>query len=224
MEPSERDPVDFSVLLVCTANQCRSPLAEHLFRAELAVRDLSWSVTSAGLQARPGQAMHPSAARILERRGIDTSGWTSQRLVPEAVARADLILTATEAHRGAVAQLSPGAMPRTFTLLQFAHLIRSSRTMGTAGTTDLGRSLIARAGSARGSLQPLPPASGDLADPMGYSFSRFRKCAATIERALLDVLADHPTVAPAPPSVDGVHRGRVAGLGRVLTRPDPPIG
>jgi protein-tyrosine phosphatase len=223
VDPSERDPVDFSVLFICTANQCRSPLAEHLLRSELALRDLSWSVSSAGLQARPGQPIHRSAARILDRRGIDTSDWTSRRVGPDSVVRADLILTATEAHRGAVAQLSPGAMSRTFTLLQFAYLVRSSRSAGTVPDTDLGRSLIARAASARGNVQPLPAGSGDLPDPMGHSFSRFRKCAASIEQALSDVLAEHPTVASAPPSTNGVHR-RTAGIGRAPTRSDPPIG
>ena len=224
MKPGERDPVDFSVLFICTANQCRSPIAEHLLRSEVALRDLSWAVASAGLQARSGQAMHPSAARILDRRGIDTSGWTSRRVGPEMLAQADLVLTATEAHRGAVAQLSPGAMARTFTLLQFAYLIRSSRSVaGGLGTPHPGRSLIGRAGSARGNLQPLPPRSRDLADPMGHSFSRFRKCAATIEQALSEVLAEQPAVASSLPATNGVHR-RIAQTGRVPTLSDPPIG
>jgi protein-tyrosine-phosphatase len=223
VNPGERDPVDFSVLFICTANQCRSPIAEHLLRSEVALRDLSWSVASAGLEARPGQDMHPSAARILDRRGIDASGWTSRRVGPEMLAQADLILTATEAHRGAVARLSPGAMARTFTLLQFAYLIRSSHSAAGVPGTDPGRSLIGRAGSARGNLQPLPPRSRDLADPMGHSFSRFRKCAATIDQALSEVLAGQPAVASALPVTNDVHR-RAAETSRVPTLSDPPIG
>jgi len=41
----------FGVLFVCTANHCRSPIAEHLLRRELASRDLDWSVASAGTRA-----------------------------------------------------------------------------------------------------------------------------------------------------------------------------
>jgi protein-tyrosine-phosphatase len=197
VSPTQRDPEQFSVLFVCTANQCRSPMAEHLLRAQLTEAGLSWSVSSAGLQAGAGQGMHPFAARVLESRGIDPGGWSSRRLEPQAVAEADLILTATEVHRSAVARLSPGAMSRTFTLLHFAYLIRSSRAMATVPVTDLGSSLIGQASSARGSLQPLAPESRDLADPMGRSFARFRKCATTIDRALLDVLTERPRGAQA---------------------------
>jgi len=199
MAATEREPSEeqFSVLLVCTANQCRSPMAEHLLRAELEVRALDWSVSSAGVAARPGQPMHPSAARILDRRGIDTAGWTSRLVDGVTIDRADLVLTATEAHREAVARLRPNAMARTFTLLQFAHLIRASPPVAAGTGQGFGAALVAQAGAARGRLQPLPKSDRDLADPMGQSAHKFRRCAAVVEQAVQDILLGAPVPAAA---------------------------
>lgn len=185
-QPGEEQP-GFAVLLVCTANHCRSPMAEHLLRDRLPGRGLTWTVTSAGTRAEPGHPMHPYAARALAARGIVTDGWTSQPLDRERVERADLVLTATEAHTEVVGRLSPAATGRTFTLRQLAHLVRAApeRVAG----LPVGPALLWDATSARGRVQPLPRDERDLPDPVGQPYRRFRRCADLIASALDDVLA-----------------------------------
>ena len=190
MSPSEPS---FGVLFVCTANHCRSPIAEHLLRRELASRDLDWSVASAGTRAEEDRPMHPSAVRVLARRGIEVGDWSAHRVDSETVLRADLVLTAGEEHRAAVARLAPSAMARTFTLLQFAHLTGALPMAEGLTQQEFGPALLDHAVRMRGSAQPLARDLREIPDPMGHSFSRFSKCAAIIEQALVSILSGSPS-------------------------------
>jgi len=183
----------FHVVFVCRANHCRSPLAEFLLRAELSARDVDWTVSSAGTRVRPGQPMHPSAARILARHNLDTSAWTSRVITRQIIDTADLLLTADEEQRGAIARLTPTALPRTFTILQYAYLSAFVTRPGVLASESYGSQLLERVNEVRGAVQPMPHSERDLADPMGQSPLKFRRCAATIERAVEQILGGLPS-------------------------------
>jgi protein-tyrosine-phosphatase len=106
-----------NILLVCTGNTCRSPMAAALLAARLGDR---CRVQSAGTAALPGEPASEFAVRVMAERGLDLSGHRSRPLVPELVAGADLVLTMTRGHRQAVVHLCPAAADRTFTLREFA--------------------------------------------------------------------------------------------------------
>lgn len=194
--PDPEGPVGaFRVLVVCTANQCRSPLAEYLLRDALTTLPGTggWAVGSAGVVARDGRPMDPAAAVVLTERGLDVSGFARRRLTRELIARSDLVLTASREHRGQVAQLYPGALSRLFTLQQFGHLLSRTAPLGLAapGGADgptAGRALITAAAAGRAEL-PGRTVADDLADPIGQPIGAFRDCAATIDRAVAAVLA-----------------------------------
>jgi protein-tyrosine phosphatase len=186
-------PPAFRVLVVCRANHCRSPLMEHLLRCQSQLRDLDWDVSSAGVEALAGTAPHPFVTRILARRGISTVGWGASQVDREAIAGAQLILTASESHRGAILRLDPQAMGRTFTLLQFAHLAHAIRPSDHAvSDATYGAWLLEEVHRLRPRVQPLPRPERDVADPMGHSLNRFRKCAQTIDDAFEAILAPGP--------------------------------
>ncbi len=63
---SDNEPV---VLFLCTANSCRSQLAEALLRHLAGDR---FDARSAGLE--PASAVHPLALRVLAEKGISTQG------------------------------------------------------------------------------------------------------------------------------------------------------
>ena len=87
-----------AVLLVCTANICRSPMAEAIFRAKLG--DVFKTMASAGVHADPrGGPVDARAAAALARHhySLDRK-WRSQRAEPAQLARYDLVLAMEADH------------------------------------------------------------------------------------------------------------------------------
>jgi protein-tyrosine phosphatase len=115
--------VPFTVLVVCTGNICRSPVAERLLRAQLDALGLPVSVHSAGTQSMVGHDMTPEAAHLAAHYGADPAKHRSQQLTARLITDADLILTATREHRSKVVSLHPRAARYTYTLNQFARLL-----------------------------------------------------------------------------------------------------
>lgn len=85
MKLFKRSPAT-EILMVCTANICRSPMAEGLLREELKLRDMEDRVLvhSAGTHVTlPGQPADARARRVCAREGIDL-GKARARQVTEA--------------------------------------------------------------------------------------------------------------------------------------------
>lgn len=125
----------FRILVVCTANICRSPAAAALLRRELAplVADGTIRVDSAGVAAVNGMpACDLSSALVGEFVArqypgdpvaqLPADAHAARRVTPEMVREADLILALDRSHRAELARVDPAARPRTFTLRQAARL------------------------------------------------------------------------------------------------------
>jgi protein-tyrosine phosphatase len=112
---------EFRVLFVCIGNVCRSPLGERLLAKRLEGEDVE--VSSAGVGAMVGAPMTPESAVYLEPSGATAEGFVARQLIPAMVDESDLVLTATKAIRSRVLEDSPGALRRTFTVLEFAALL-----------------------------------------------------------------------------------------------------
>ncbi|WP_456237999.1 arsenate reductase/protein-tyrosine-phosphatase family protein, partial [Marisediminicola senii] len=106
------------VLVVCTANVCRSPFAAALLANRLVAADPGTTITvsSAGSRAHHGAAACEVAAAMATDGGFPILGHASRPLDVSTIEGADLILTAEAAHRSAVSRLVPGARARTFTI------------------------------------------------------------------------------------------------------------
>ncbi|WP_205843908.1 hypothetical protein [Nakamurella deserti] len=196
----------FRVLVVCTANQCRSPMAEYLLRDALraagipadATADLAdgrpaagWSVGSAGTRTRGGRPMDPAASTVLAERGIDGSGFVGRALTPQLIRDADLVLAATREHRGAIASLLPAALSRLFTIQQFGYLAAAAQPGTVTDPVDAGFDLLARARAARSQV-PGRTVEDDLADPVGRPVEDFRRCAGELDDAIRGMLRTVP--------------------------------
>ena len=109
------------ILMVCTGNSCRSPIAEHLFRYGLAKRlgvaveslaQSGYYVSSAGTAAFGGAPISELSRAELGRRGIDASAHRAQPLTIEKVQACERIFTMSGEHREAVVQLLPAVADR----------------------------------------------------------------------------------------------------------------
>jgi protein-tyrosine-phosphatase len=107
------------VLMVCTGNMCRSPLAEAILRAELERRGADGiEVSSAGTGAWEGNPASDSALLVGLENNLDLSGHRARHLSRELVDQADLILTMSRAHTQRVERL--GGDDRVFLLGEYA--------------------------------------------------------------------------------------------------------
>jgi len=183
------------ILHICTGNICRSPMTERLMLARLTERFGSGGfdvrIGSAGTyDGNAGSPMDGSAARVLRELGVAPDGFVARGLTVADVAAADLVLTATTAHRTAVLRLDPGARRRTFMLRELARLAREIRAVDLPPGTP-GQQLAALTERAAGLRASWPAASAadDIHDPYGEPLDVFRRVAAEIDAALADVLA-----------------------------------
>ena len=93
------------VIVVCTANICRSPMGEKLLRHALAAEPeplRSIQVVSAGIAAARGQPATDNSVAALKKVGIDLSGHASQPLTQELLDRALAVFCMTESHRSMI--------------------------------------------------------------------------------------------------------------------------
>ncbi len=179
----------FSVLIVCTANQCRSPTAELLLAQAVAEQGLPWRVSSAGTRARPGEPIHPRAARALRARGISIDGWRgSRQLTPDLVDAADLILVAASMHRRHVVTVRPNALPRAFLFREFVRL-RAHVSDADAHTPD---DLIDAVARMRSHTVAAPHGADDIADPIGRRQRAFTRCCTELASGVLVITRPNP--------------------------------
>lgn len=114
------------ILVVCTANVCRSPLARFLLARDFGSAGLpGWQVTSAGVSAVDGASMCPESAAAIRRTSAGRhfeEQHGAHLLTASDLADADLVLVASQEVRAGVIALETEARARTFTLLEAAGL------------------------------------------------------------------------------------------------------
>ena len=159
---------------MCTANICRSPLAEALLRGRLTSGPHSVDVASAGFLTA-GRAVPEEMVAAASPYGADLSGHRSRQLSPADVTGADLVVGMARRHVRDVLLLDPGCLPRAFTLKE---LVRQGEKVGARGAgTTVGEWLAAvHEGRSRLDLLGASP-EDDVADPFGGSPADYRAAA-----------------------------------------------
>ncbi len=165
--------------MVCTANICRSPMAEALLRNELGRVGLQANVTSAGFLPG-GRPVHPHSVEALlidHGLAVDT-GRHSRQIDTDLLRHTDLVLTMTREHVRRIVEIEPGAFVRAFT---FKELVRRASTVerrpggGEVLAAWLGRVASSSGRSARDLLGA--DVADDVADPIGQPLAAYRNTA-----------------------------------------------
>lgn len=174
--------MSFRVLVVCTGNICRSPFVEHVLRMRLEPVP-GVVIVSAGTAALVGHPMDERAADHARRLGADPTAHRARQMTVDDVRGADLILTASRAHRRAVVESVPRASRITFTLREFERLVDQAPLLtesggrrhggrhapdGDATRVDL-TAFVEDAAVSRGALPPHPAEDDDIVDPYRQS-------------------------------------------------------
>ena len=91
-----------SVLFICTANICRSPIAMGLLRAKVAGTGENWRIESAGTWAIDGAPAAVNSQLVLAEMGIDISNHRSRMVREKMLGEFNLILTMERGHKEAL--------------------------------------------------------------------------------------------------------------------------
>jgi protein-tyrosine phosphatase len=171
-----------SILVVCTANVARSPLAHVMLAASVDVE-----VDSAGTKARAGDAAAVPSQQLAAARGLDLSGHRSTPVVPGAIEAADLVVTMSERQRDHCGSLVSGAGPKVFTLRELVRLLAAAGLDGDEPAPSPA-AVATRAHLAR----PAAPRSSrpeDVHDPIRDPWPAWVEMAASLDGLLTPVLA-----------------------------------
>ena len=107
------------ILLVCTGNTCRSPLAEVLLRRALEEAKVDGvAVGSAGTGASGGEPASEGSYLVALEKGLDLAAHRARPVTRELVAASDLILVMSRGHLRKLELL--GAGPKTHLIGDYA--------------------------------------------------------------------------------------------------------
>ena len=110
------------VLVVCTGNICRTPMALALLQHEFEQAGLSEQVQvdSAGVYAVVGGRASQGSVKAMNARGLDISGHRGKQLDWQLVSASDIILVMEESQRRSIFMNWPQALSKTYLLSEMA--------------------------------------------------------------------------------------------------------
>ena len=138
------------VLVVCTGNTCRSPMAEGWLNHKLAGK--SWVAESAGVAAWGGDCASPEALEVMREIGIDISSHRNRSLTRALVDEAAIILAMTDGHRREIERRFPEAAAK----------VRLVKSFGAAPAEDVADPFGASVDAYRHIRDELVQALGDF--------------------------------------------------------------
>ena len=184
---STTDGRPLRVLVVCTANQCRSPLGEVILRDTLFRHGVDAVVVSAGtMQGAAGMPAARGSRKVAKELGLDLDQHVSHEVDAETVAAADLVVTMGVSHVMDLAAKFDGCHNKTLTLRELVAHVSTSEAQGPLSVAQVQAEVAAACD------RPLAALLGgnlDVDDPIGMPTSRFRRTGNELTE-LFEVVAD----------------------------------
>lgn len=172
------------ILVVCTANICRSVMTQAALRAEVERRGLPVEISSSGFLYN-GEPASDAASTVLTERGLDVSEHRSRITTPKIVDTADLVVTMERRHGRDIAVM----MNRPSGVFTFVTAVDLLSEVDPEITDPVER--IAAADAARLDGDLLSTGPDEVEDPFGKSLKFNRKTAdrlGELSGRLLDAL------------------------------------
>jgi protein-tyrosine-phosphatase len=184
-DPRPGDPIA-EILVVCTANICRSPLAmvmlEHRVRERLGEDAPVW-VRSSGVHARDGYPAAEESLRQADLRGLDLRRHRGSVTTADEVASADLVLVMSERQRSLLAGMHSAGARWTFTLPEFARLCGALKPVDDPSMSPRERiRFVVRLANGSRAYVSRPDGAEDVADPYGGPRRGYEVMATEVER------------------------------------------
>ncbi len=108
-----------SILFICAADRCRSPMASAILRHYLPERSNDdWHIESAGIWGKEGQRAVPEAQQVMEEMGIDLRAHRSRCIDQKMVSSSNLILTMEQDQKEALRVAFPEAAHKIYLLAE----------------------------------------------------------------------------------------------------------
>jgi protein-tyrosine phosphatase len=175
------------ILVVCSANQCRSPLTAAALARRAGDDDLPVLVMSAGVQAIPGHPATRPTVDAARRMGLDLTRHVSTPIDPTAVRAADLVIGLERRHVQEVVLHDPAAFGKTFTLKEF---VRRGSDIGPRAAGESVAEWLAGIHRGRRPTDLLGMSlDDDVTDPTGSNVTDHRTTATEVDALTADVLA-----------------------------------
>ena len=169
------------VLVLCTANVCRSAMGAPLLARRLTRLGVTVPVRSAGMLG-DGAPPDPVAVTVMAGYGIEIAAHRSRLVRPDDLAQASLVLTMARENLRYAVVTEPGAWPRAFTLKE---LIRRAEEIGPRAPGEPFPAWLDRAhrGRERASLLG-GSARDDVPDPTGGPARDYAATAALLDELM----------------------------------------
>ena len=170
------------IMVLCTANVCRSPMAAALLARRLAVLGVTVPVRSAGM-IRCGDPPHPEVVSVMASYGIEISSHSSRVARATDLARASLVLAMARDNLRYAVITEPGVWPRAFTLKE---LIRRGEQIGPRPPGEPFAEWLSRAHAGRERTSLLgDSAEDDVADPAGGPRRAYAATASLLDQLVM---------------------------------------
>ena len=118
------------ILIVCTGNICRSPMAEYLLADSAAIKGKRVEVKSASMIGLKDKPAHKNAIRAMKEVGIDITGHRAQPISSGLVSWADWILGMEIQHAARLREAYPDADEKIMLLGTYGGLVEIDDPLG----------------------------------------------------------------------------------------------